>query len=426
MSARDPRPRFDKNGRPLTAAEAAELLGMSARNVRRLRAEPRSAVIEREAARRERAAALRAEGKSYREIADEMGVSTGTVGHLLHEHRKQSEAPRKCSSSPLQTVYGDDALAAQVLELLPTRGVHALGIASVTRSGSRIATVGAPLAATFEIGSINKGITGMLYLDAIEREEVLPTTTLGELFELQGFGAAGITLEELSQHRSGLPAQPMGMTDIARIIIRTIQARNPFDGRTLVHLVEDLRRVPIGAKEPAYSNLGFAALGHALAAAAGMDYAELLRERIARPLELGRFYIPAEGQAALDEQAVQGKDKNGRPQQAWTDLQYAPAGGIRTDVKSMAKVARALLTGLAPGAAALNPVAAFSTDGADRVGAGWMTSRIEGQTITWHNGRTGGFSSWIGFDREQDHALFLVGATTLALDEIGETLLLSS
>ena len=36
------------------------------------------------------AAALRAAGKSYREIAEEMDVSTGVVGHLLHEHRKRA------------------------------------------------------------------------------------------------------------------------------------------------------------------------------------------------------------------------------------------------------------------------------------------------------------------------------------------------
>lgn len=90
MSALDPRPRFDKEGRPLTAAEAARLLGMSERNVRRLRAEPRSVVEQRAAERRERAAALREEGKSYQEIADEMEVSTGVVGYLLHEHRRRS------------------------------------------------------------------------------------------------------------------------------------------------------------------------------------------------------------------------------------------------------------------------------------------------------------------------------------------------
>lgn len=112
MSALDPRPRFDKEGRPLTATEAARLLGMSERNVRRLRAEPRNVVLDRAAARRERAAALREEGKTYREIADEMDVSTGVVGYLLHEHRKRAgqQQPGRGRSAflcPLPDATGD-------------------------------------------------------------------------------------------------------------------------------------------------------------------------------------------------------------------------------------------------------------------------------------------------------------------------------
>ena len=94
MSALDPRPRFDAEGRPLTAREAAERLGMSERNVRRWRAEPRESVEGRAAARRERAAELRAGGATYREIADELGCSTGTVGRLLHEHRERAGVPQ--------------------------------------------------------------------------------------------------------------------------------------------------------------------------------------------------------------------------------------------------------------------------------------------------------------------------------------------
>lgn len=321
-------------------------------------------------------------------------------------------------------VDGDTALAATVLELLPPKGIHAVGIASVTEDAIRIATIGTALRSTFEIGSINKGITGLLYADALNRGEVHSNMTLGELFDLAGYDAAGITLQELSQHRSGLPSQPMEISDVARLVSRTIQAKNPFDGRTVDELLHDLRRSPVRAKRTAYSNLGFAALGHALAVAAGTDYPTLLRNRISESLGLERFYVPVGGESGLDEFAVQGRDSDGRAQQAWTDLQYAPAGGIRTDVKSMATLAQALLSGTAPGAAALVPTADFSFDGADRVGAGWITSQIQGRTITWHNGGTGGFSSWIGLDHERGNAIFLVASTTLILDEFGEALLL--
>ena len=94
MSALDPRPRVDKSGRPLTAREAAELVGRSPRTVQRWRAEAREDYERRATARRERAAALRSEGKTYREIADALDCSTGTVGRLLHEHRARTGVPQ--------------------------------------------------------------------------------------------------------------------------------------------------------------------------------------------------------------------------------------------------------------------------------------------------------------------------------------------
>ena len=85
-----------KQPRPdgVTAREVAERTGKTARTVRRYFAEDREDFEGRAAARRERAAELRAEGKTYREIADDMGVSTGTVGRLLHEWRKQAGIPQ--------------------------------------------------------------------------------------------------------------------------------------------------------------------------------------------------------------------------------------------------------------------------------------------------------------------------------------------
>lgn len=324
-------------------------------------------------------------------------------------------------SSP---VNGDRALADITLRHLPHKGVYALGVAKVSPSGANVATIGVPLNSTFEIGSINKGITGMLYVDAVERGEVKPDTTLGELLDLRECQSADLMLEELSQHRSGLPNQSMGIADVARIVLKTALAKNPFDGTTEQDLIRDLRCVAVGPKTPSYSNLGFAALGHALASAAGTDYPTLLRDRIAETLGLEAFYVPKTGEAGLDGNAVQGRDQDGRAQQAWTDLQYAPAGGVRSNMRSMATLAQKLLDGSAPGAASLDPVADLSSDRKTRIGAGWVTSQIQGRTVTWHNGATGGFSSWIGLDRERKTAIVIVGATTCPLDETGEALLL--
>ena len=321
------------------------------------------------------------------------------------------------------SAHGDLALAASTVRHLPGKSIYALGVAKISPSCVTTATIGTSLESTFEIGSISKGLTGMLYVDAVERGEVSPDITLGELLDLSGCASAEITLEQLSQHRSGLPSQPMAFRDMARIVFKTALAKNPFDGATQKHLMSDLRRVRIGPKTPAYSNLGFAALGHALASAAGSDYPALIRDRLAEPLGLNALYVPSSAKPNVDNVALLGRDKDGRAQQAWADEQYAPAGGVRSDVGSMAVLAQALLAGSAPGAKSLDPAADFSCNGEDRIGAGWMTTRISGRSITWHNGGTGGFSSWIGLDRDHDSAVVILGATTVSLDVIGETLL---
>lgn len=66
-----------------TAKELAEKWGASDRTIRRIIAEPREDYEARAAARRERAQSLRAAGATYRQIADELGISIGSVSSLL-------------------------------------------------------------------------------------------------------------------------------------------------------------------------------------------------------------------------------------------------------------------------------------------------------------------------------------------------------
>ncbi|MFD6859128.1 helix-turn-helix domain-containing protein [Rhodococcus sp. NPDC060090] len=74
--------------RKLTAREAAEKFGASTRTIQRLFAEPREEFLERADLRRMQVVGLREQGLKYREIAEEMGISTGAVGRILHDARK--------------------------------------------------------------------------------------------------------------------------------------------------------------------------------------------------------------------------------------------------------------------------------------------------------------------------------------------------
>lgn len=70
--------------RTKTARELAETWGASDRTIRRIIAEPRADYESRAIEKRQRAQQMRAEGATYRQIADELSVSIGSVSSLLN------------------------------------------------------------------------------------------------------------------------------------------------------------------------------------------------------------------------------------------------------------------------------------------------------------------------------------------------------
>lgn len=86
--------------RPVTAKELAAKHGYSERTVRRLAAETRAAFLARAAARREEAAALRRQGKTYKQIAEIMEVPIGTVGSIIKDARERGINVHKGSGGP--------------------------------------------------------------------------------------------------------------------------------------------------------------------------------------------------------------------------------------------------------------------------------------------------------------------------------------
>ncbi|MCW2815020.1 MAG: beta-lactamase, partial [Nocardioides sp.] len=188
-------------------------------------------------------------------------------------------------------VRGDEALAAQVRDLLSSRH-RVVGAATLTPGRTRVAAIGAALDADFEIGSVSKGVTGLLYADALARGEVTGSTRLGDLLPLGDSPAAGVTLGTLATHRSGLPRLAPASHVLRGSVALWRTGANPY-GQSLADLVVQTRTAEVGRARPRYSNFGFQLLGHAVAAAAGSSYADLVRDRLAVPLGLGSVSVPS-------------------------------------------------------------------------------------------------------------------------------------
>ncbi len=67
-----------------SARELAPRLGVSERTIRNYLAEPRASYQARAAERHARIRELREQGLSMRQIADQLGISVGTVHYALH------------------------------------------------------------------------------------------------------------------------------------------------------------------------------------------------------------------------------------------------------------------------------------------------------------------------------------------------------
>jgi CubicO group peptidase (beta-lactamase class C family) len=317
------------------------------------------------------------------------------------------------------TLAGDTALAARARPLL-AGALDRVSIAVVDGSTVTYANFGANEHTEYEIGSITKTFTGLLLADAIQRGEVTADTQVGALLALGGAPIADVTLEELASHRSGLSAQGMQLEDGVPFTLRLLSHRDPF-----THDVDGVlaiaRKAALGDRgAPVYSNLGIALLGHALAAAAGMDYAQMVQERLFTPLGMTASSLPLTT-GNLASRAPTGYSATGVAEAPWTTNGWAPAGGVRSTAADMVRYAQALLDGSAPGIDALTPRWQFGTQ---HIGYVWQTQLDQGQTVTFKNGLTAGFTSKIILDRANHRAVIVLSNTAAQVDDAANGLLL--
>ncbi|MDN5805393.1 MAG: beta-lactamase family protein, partial [Microlunatus sp.] len=104
----------------------------------------------------------------------------------------------------------------------------ALAVACVSATATRTAVMGAEPGTRFEIGSISKGLTGLLFADLIARGEVRADTRLGDLLPVTG-ELAKVTLAQLATHTSGLPTQLPTLGQLGRNYWASLTAGNPYD-----------------------------------------------------------------------------------------------------------------------------------------------------------------------------------------------------
>ena len=299
-------------------------------------------------------------------------------------------------------------------------GYGDLAVAEVDLNGAptvRLAGLGATGTTPMEIGSLTKAMTGLVIADSDRRGELdldAPVSTY--LPELAGSTAGTVTPRELVTHSSGFPS--VDPATIRRGLWRGPLGLGILTGDT-TQTLHAARAVTLTDRgHYSYSNLGAATAGQAAAAAAGTTYPELMRTRLFQPLGMTHTAIQATTPLVNG-----GRSASGLHVQPWVMNGYAPAGATVSTVHDLTILATAILDGTAPGIDALTPTA--TTDKPDTsIGDFWQVSRLhDGQTITWHNGQTGGYTSYLGLDLEHHRAVIVLSDVAKDVTDLGIRLL---
>jgi D-alanyl-D-alanine-carboxypeptidase/D-alanyl-D-alanine-endopeptidase len=272
----------------------------------------------------------------------------------------------------------------------------------------------------FEIGSITKTFTALILSQMVEQGKVHLDDPVRELLPagtVEKPAGAEITLGDLATQHSGLPRMPNNF--------HPADNANPYADYLPDNLYAFMREH--GVVKPAdagflYSNLGFGLLGQALAVHARMPYPALLQQEVTDPLGLHDTVISlnAEQRARF----IVGHDAEHRAAHAWDLVALAGAGAIRSTASDMLTYLEAQLhpESMKPGAAgtpAGTLPAAITFQHELRSDAGpsmkialaWLWEPGSGNY--WHNGGTGGYTSYAFFNPKGDYAAVVLFNTTL-------------
>lgn len=272
----------------------------------------------------------------------------------------------------------------------------------------------------YEIGSISKVMTGVQFADAIRRGEVTKHTHADDLLpdgvDSKDFKGTEVELWHLTTHTSGWPTAPANLqpTDPDR----------PFWGYTeemLHRYISNVAPMREPGTEFEYSNLSVGLLGEMLADRAGMSYEEAVIERVFERLGIDDIQITLD---ADDMKRLAPATSQGRSTKPWGDIGPVNAAGMWVaSGPAMLEFAVANLSDEDEGIYESLEIARepMAESGFGQVCYGWMLAK-DGTTY-WHNGMTGGYSSYMAVNRDLDAAVVvLTNGATFTTTTAGEKL----
>ncbi|MFC1556208.1 serine hydrolase [candidate division KSB1 bacterium] len=274
----------------------------------------------------------------------------------------------------------------------------------------------------FEIGSISKVFTGIILSDMVLKGELNLEDPI-ENYLPDDVNApersnSKIALVNLAVHNSGLTRLPNNL--------RPADPQNPYADYTVKQMYDFLSghklRRDIG-EQYEYSNLGMGLLGHILSLVNGKEYEEVLNERICSKIGMENTFIKFNESNSRE---LAFGHSGGKVVSNWDIPALAGAGAIRSNAVDMVKFIKANLgiddTEISE-AMAYSHQKMFDVFESLELGLAWHISVNEDDRIIWHNGGTGGYRTFCGFDKRNKTGAVVLSNSNVSCDDIGLYLL---
>ena len=286
----------------------------------------------------------------------------------------------------------------------------------------------------YEIGSITKVFTGIVLAELVNDKTVNLDAPI-RLYLPQEVGnqlnpaVQSITLQQLATHTSGLPRLPesflAGIKDI----------NNPYLDCTAQKMYAALAEITL-LSEPGqsyeYSNFGMGLLGHLLSLKTCQPYEQLVREIICEPLGMTETAIHLTPQQ--QQCFTPGHSADGTQTSNWDFDVMAPCGAFRSTSQDLLKFLQANISTANTEMAAIlgrSQARYFDENETLSMGLAWHISTLpNGQVLYLHNGGTGGYTSFIGFDKTKQTGLAILSNygdamnNDFSVDEMGIAILM--
>lgn len=289
----------------------------------------------------------------------------------------------------------------------------------------------------FALGSLSKGVTAEVTTLLVNQGEFQWSDTLAQLLPENtplSDDAGKITLLQLATHTSGLPRQPMDLLTLENLLRYFSTGENFYtqlDSDTVLTYLSDFTAPD--ARVPQYSNIGYALLSYILQHRTGESISSLANRLIFEPLQMDNSsFVPTTLKSyqyrALGHAGDQPKlIRRGELTPDWTFHQnMVGAASLYSSARDLAGYARAHFSpgnnaGLARAFADVARTQFYRQKEAANIA--WVTDTLADRQVTYQVGYIGGYSSYIGFDKQNQNAVVVLQNSFNWSNYLGHTIL---